>query len=171
MSLLDMGTGPYGVLARYCSIKCKNSNIMAADQSAEIINYAKSTAGMGDIQYVESDLFSKIDSTFDLIIFNAPYISRKSWLDFHKDESEFNAKRWCGGTEGHETIEKFLNRCSGYTKDNGIILLGVNHFYVKIQMIDALVRKSRVRLIKKYTNPITQAGLYVLGKVQDEKML
>jgi release factor glutamine methyltransferase len=171
MKLLDMGTGPYGVLARYCGIICKNSSIIAADHSTELINHAKSTASLDNIKYVESDLFSRIDGSFDLMIFNAPYISRKSWLHFHKDESEFNAKRWCGGTDGHETIEKFLNECPGYIKDNGLILLGVNHFYIKKPVIDALIRKSRVRLIGKYSNPVTQAGLYVLGKVQDEKML
>jgi release factor glutamine methyltransferase len=107
---LDMGTGT-GIIALEAA---KNgAEVTAADINHEAITKAKQNAveeGFDDIEFVETDLFEKIDQKFDLIVFNPPYLSGSR----SSDEDAL-----VGGEKGTEIIERFLKAVSEDLNEGG----------------------------------------------------
>jgi len=164
MSILDMGTGPYGVLAYYIHNNYPECKITAADYCPELLVYARQFNPKAHISFVESDLFDTIQGIFDLIIFNAPYISEDKGKALGVTREELSEKRWQGGQTGSETIEKFLHSSPEHLSKDGIILLGVNHFYLKQADIKQFIEQDGFNLCKEYKNNLTQAGLYAIRR-------
>ena len=75
LSILDIGTGS-GCIPIALKKEFKDANITACDISSKALDVAKSNAKLNNvnINFQESDIFSNIDGTFDLIISNPPYI-------------------------------------------------------------------------------------------------
>ena len=78
--VLDMGTGS-GILAIEASRKA--DFVYGADINKKALNQAeKSAEGIKNIKFVKSDLlsyFKKNPETFDLIIFNPPYLPEEKY--------------------------------------------------------------------------------------------
>jgi release factor glutamine methyltransferase len=108
--VLEIGTGS-GILAKAAFKKTKD--VLAVDINPEAVKHVKSLG----IKAVCSDLFSKVEGKFDLIIFNPPY------LPFERNEDKATALQVAGGKKGHEIIEKFLKQAKKHLEKNGIILL------------------------------------------------
>lgn len=79
LKVLDIGTGT-GVLAITHKLERPADEVVAVDISAEALKVARENAErlQADVRFVESDLFEALsDETFDVILSNPPYISRK----------------------------------------------------------------------------------------------
>ncbi|MBT7902318.1 methyltransferase domain-containing protein [Candidatus Woesearchaeota archaeon] len=120
-NVLEMGTGS-GILSFVASKKAKS--VTAIDINPEAIKYCKKEKlknKINNIKFIESNLFSKLPKStkhsFDLIIFNPPY------LPHDPNEPKNCALATCGGKKGYELIQKFLNQVNFYLKPNGKILL------------------------------------------------
>lgn len=76
ISLLDIGTGS-GVIAISLKKERPQWCITASDISPQAIDLARENAAFHtvDIQFIQSDVFSQIPDTFDVIVSNPPYIS------------------------------------------------------------------------------------------------
>lgn len=76
ISLLDIGTGS-GVIAISLKKERPKWCIIASDISPQAIDLARENAAFHtvDIQFIQSDVFSQIPDTFDVIVSNPPYIS------------------------------------------------------------------------------------------------
>ena len=122
-SVLDMGTGS-GILAiealRYAS------RVVAADSNPKALEHVAQKAK--EIELIETDLFSNIADSFDLIIFNPPYLP----------EDEYGSKATDGGKEGYETILRFLREARGHLNTNGIILLVFSSHSGKLRIDTAI---------------------------------
>lgn len=107
---LDMGCGS-GFLA---ILMAKSADVTAVDINKEAIKATKENAEKNNVKIKAfvSDLFSFVDESFDLIVFNPPYLPTK-------DESE----QWSGGKSGREVIEKFVHQAGNHLEKNGKILL------------------------------------------------
>jgi release factor glutamine methyltransferase len=116
--VLDMGTGS-GILAINASQKAEF--VYGLDISQKAVNYArKSAQGIKNIKFIKSDLFNyfkKNPETFDLIIFNPPYLPEEK---FEPEESRLATT---GGKKGYELLERFLQDASLYLKPDGKILI------------------------------------------------
>lgn len=161
-NILDMGTGPYGILAHHISRNYPMCNVTAVDHCFELIEFARRNDSESKIKYINSDLFSEINDKFDLIMFNAPYINSKQGKNLNIMTDVLSKKRWQGGESGSETIKRFLHDCYEFLNINGIVLLGVNHFYLDNDIMDKMIAQSSLLLEKKYTNKITKSSVYVL---------
>jgi release factor glutamine methyltransferase len=76
--------------------------------------------GTPNIEVRKSDLFSNISESFDLIIFNPPYLPTEA--DEPKDEESL---AWDGGGNGRQVIDLFLNDVSSHlVKDGRLLMLG-----------------------------------------------
>ena len=75
VSILDIGTGS-GCIAITLK-KELDSNVTGVDISSKALEVASSNAILNnvDIKLIQSDIFSNIDSTYDVIISNPPYIT------------------------------------------------------------------------------------------------
>jgi len=115
--LLDMGTGS-GILAAYCAKR--GAEVTASDIDVDAIKALELTTdrlGMS-IKLVACDLFSKIDGSFDVIVFNPPYLPSPTIRDRTID----------GGERGVETINRFLDELAQHLAKDGIGLLVVSSF-------------------------------------------
>ncbi|MBU1111510.1 MAG: methyltransferase, partial [Nanoarchaeota archaeon] len=85
------------------------------------------------IEFRQSNLFSNIKESFDLIIFNPPYLpSCANCPDIALD----------GGKEGYELIEKFLKQAKKHLNKDGIILLLFSSFSKK-EKINKILERER----------------------------
>lgn len=143
MKVLDMGTGPVAVLAIYARKHLGCADVSAVDHSRSMADLAAKQvkqAGL-DIPCLCGDLFSPVDERFDLIVFNAPYISLEDGNRLGVFKTEDQKQRWCGGPTGLETITRFLEAAPRYLNPGGIVLLGFNRFFLPARPVeDLLVR-------------------------------
>ncbi len=110
LKVLDMGSGS-GYLAKI-SLE-NNCDVLAADINKKSVELCKKEG----IKAIQSNLFSKINGKFDLIVFNPPYLPED------KLEPKDSQLITTGGKQGHELIEKFLKQSKDYLNNNGKILL------------------------------------------------
>ena len=110
-----------GIKEREASHSKRTTKVFAVDIDKQALNYAKKHSNGKRhklIKWVHSDLFEKFSKkfnhSFDLIIFNAPYLPQE------RREREIALE---GGKEGHEVIERFLSSAGRFLKPTGTILL------------------------------------------------
>jgi len=112
--VLEIGTGS-GLIAAALAQDC---DIVATDINPHAVFCARQKG----IDVVRSDLFSGIRGTFDLIIFNPPYLPTQpderidDWLESALD----------GGTTGREVIGRFVASVGDVLARGGRILLLVS---------------------------------------------
>lgn len=160
--LLDIGTGPYAVLAIYAAHKLKINEVNAGEYCKEVLQNAKNEKYSNLITLVQSDLFENINKIFDIIIFNAPYIDKDYGRDNGIFKTNLDQKRWSGGKNGIETINRFLSESKSHLEPDGIIILGINNFYISDNSVNHQIIKSGFYIFDKIYNRITKACAYVL---------
>ena len=126
--VFEMGVGHIAIIAQYIK-KNHPSNVMSGcDIYEEFVENALYNAKINnlDINIRKSNLYENVDGSFDYLLFNPPYVpEKKEGLDFpHTAYS---------GRDGMDTIRLFLDQSREYLKKDGIILLGVNCYYVKYE--------------------------------------
>ena len=107
--VLDMGTGS-GILALTALQKTKE--VLAVDINENAIEHVKELG----INAKFSDLFSEVEGTFDVIIFNPPYLPE------NEHDGEMKAAL-SGGKEGNELTITFLKEAKKYLNKDGKVLL------------------------------------------------
>lgn len=168
-SLLDMGTGPVAVLGIWASRE-RGCAVLAVDHVAEVVKGAGSAVRLAGapVKVLESSLFQAVDGLFDVIVFNAPYIDEKSGVRLGLLDSDLARKRWGGGEDGLETVERFLADAHRHLAAGGEILLGVNLFYVLDSMVRERIEVKGWRLARVWTNRMTRAAVYALRPAVEE---
>lgn len=109
--VLDMGTGS-GFLAEAASEKA--DHVLAVDINPLAIERCRISIKNDKIEFRQSDLFSNIEESFDLIVFNPPYLP---------DDSDVKDIALDGGKHGWELAERFLIASKKHLKRDGRILL------------------------------------------------
>ncbi len=163
LSILDVGTGPYGVLAYYAHIKLAHKNVTGIDHCGELILNAEKQNTNIAIPFVTSDLFSHISKKYDLILFNAPYIDNIKGKAMGAWNNDFDEKRWSGGQDGVQTVARFLNELSIHLNKGGLGLLGVNLFHIKPQVIHKAIQDANLRIDKISKNHFTKGCVFIVS--------
>jgi release factor glutamine methyltransferase len=98
--VLEVGCGT-GIVALHCAKA--GARVTASDVSIKAIECTRDNAERNglDIMLVESDLLEQLDGTFEVIVFNPPYLP----------DDEASDPRWTGGLSGLETTLMFLEQC------------------------------------------------------------
>jgi release factor glutamine methyltransferase len=147
---LDIGTGS-GILAFELSKHSKK--VYAVDINKEAIKKLDlkiKKKKRKNLFTICSNLFTKINKSlsFDLIVFNPPYIPVKKILFIDLD----------GGKNGTELIEKFLTQSKKHLKKDGKILLLSSSLN---KNIERLFKKNKYLFKKIAENKIFFERLYV----------
>ena len=108
--VLDVGTG--SGLQAITALE-NTSGVLASDINPECVNFVKAKG----VTTIVSDLFTNISGTFDLIIFNPPY------LPLDKREDKESALSTTGGVKGSEVLERFLKDAKQYLMPSGKCLI------------------------------------------------
>lgn len=133
MCILEIGTGS-GFVSAVLLANLKDIRLVAT----EINPHAAHCAKMNGVEVIRTDLFKGLKSRspetlFDLILFNPPYLPTSKeekvpgWLNYAFD----------GGTNGRETLDRFLDEIRDYLKPGGEILVLIS----SITGLDAVKEK------------------------------
>jgi len=110
--VLDVGTGS-GILGLFCALRGASVTITDMDQ-VSLLHAQKAAKILGvDLEATVSDLFSKVNGQFDLILFNPPYLTSTTLEDRTVD----------GGKKGAEIAMRFLDNLQKHLKPEGSALL------------------------------------------------
>jgi methylase of polypeptide subunit release factors len=164
-----MGTGSVGVLALYAHLRVGCHNVVAADYLPEVVALARRNADArrASIDIRESNLFAGISERFDVIAFNAPYLVEDVASVLGVLEDDTAKARFSGGTDGGETIVRFLADAPDHLTPDGKLLLGVNHYHVSPTTVIEAIRQSRLLLDGCVRRKITRAAVYILRPIRE----
>ncbi len=113
LKVLEIGSGSGFQLKTLLHLGVKQENIFGCDINPDAILHCQNLG----FNVIESDLFSKIDGKFDLIIFNPPY------LPLEKNEDEESQLATTSGIKGSKLINKFLKKAASFLNPNGEIII------------------------------------------------
>lgn len=130
LNILDMGTGSGCIIialdkSLYGLSTLRTFNLFASDISPDALIVAQKNAknlGVTNINFIESDLFEKIDSSlkFNLIIANLPYVPENDT----NDSTKFEPKNAIFAPDnGAEIIKKFSAQAKNFLDNDGLILI------------------------------------------------
>ncbi|HLC31650.1 MAG TPA: HemK2/MTQ2 family protein methyltransferase [Candidatus Nanoarchaeia archaeon] len=128
-TVLDMGTGS-GIQAQ-TAFTAKAKTVLAADIDPEVISHLKKK-----IPSIQSDLFSNISSSFDLIICNPPYLPEDT------REPQHSRLQTTGGKKGDELILRFLKTAPDHLNKKGIILLLLSSLTPQKRILSLLKKEN-----------------------------
>jgi release factor glutamine methyltransferase len=113
-SILEVGTG-CGIIAKMVAERA--SCVIATDKNPRAVANAK----LNGVKAIVGDLFADLESRFDLIIFNPPYLPNRSHTS-----SDWQTWAWDGGPSGREVIARFLSQVGNYLTEKGRVLLVIS---------------------------------------------
>jgi methylase of polypeptide subunit release factors len=162
--VLDLGTGHLGLLAVYCR-RTRQVEMVAVDVNKDFVENARLVAQASfapAIDFRQSDWFSNVDGTFDLIFGNVPYIPSDRGLSDHPDH-EF-PEIWDGGNDGLSHERTILRQVPAFLRPQGILMLGIDTLYIPraatLDLIDASRELTLREVIPSWISP---SEIYVIG--------
>ena len=119
--VLDLGTG-CGILGILAAKKA--NEVVAVDLNPYAIRCAKENSALNGMRnklvFVQASLFTALNpyATFDLILFNAPYLPSEEGED-----ASWIGRAWAGGVNGREVVDHFIAEVPAHLKSHGRVLL------------------------------------------------
>jgi release factor-specific protein-(glutamine-N5) methyltransferase len=125
--VLDMCTGSGCIaisIAKHC--KAKNIAVTAVDVSDAALMLATENAKANGVHvnFIQSDLFSRVRGRFNLIVCNPPYIASREIPSLQKEVKEFEPKiALDGGNDGLDFYRRLSKEVRSYLTKGGMLLL------------------------------------------------
>jgi len=111
-SILDLGTGS-GCIALALAKHCPLATVVGIDINQDAILLAeknKASNNLSNVSFILSDLFSKVEGSFDIIVSNPPYLSFQEWKELESSVIDWeDARALAAGKTGLECYEKIIN--------------------------------------------------------------
>ena len=127
--VLDMCTGS-GCIAVSVAKHCKDRGVQvyAADISEDALELAKENANLNSVpvNFIQSDLFSKVHGRFNVIICNPPYIKSSEIPTLQSEVKNFEPHLALdGGEDGMDFYRRLAQEVSRYIVRGGMLVLEV----------------------------------------------
>lgn len=128
-NVIDIGTGSGAIaisLGKYCNINIDgvdiNEKALIVAQKNSEINKIK------NINFIQSDIFSKVDKKYDVIISNPPYIKTDEIKSLEKNVKDYEPLLALdGGENGLIFYENIVNNSKKYLKDKGYLMFEIGY--------------------------------------------
>ena len=128
--ILDMCTGS-GVIAVSLAKNILKCEITAVDISARALKVASRNAeinGVSDkIEFVESNMFSKVKEKYDIIVSNPPYVDKEHMNLLSKEVKKEPFTALYGGNEGLKFYKILGTKSKEYLNDKGLLFLEIGY--------------------------------------------
>lgn len=128
--ILDVGCGS-GVLgltlAKNLGTACEQ--LVLADLSTDALALCEENATSLEVEatFLQSDLFSAIEGTFDLIVANLPYIAETERSNLDPEVLHDPEMALFSGTDGLDLLRLFCAQCSDFLNSGGLVALEVGY--------------------------------------------
>ena len=124
--ILDLCTGS-GAIAISLKNTIENIDVVASDISKNALDVAKRNAKKCNvnIEFIQSNLFEKIEDKFDIITSNPPYIKTEVIKTLDKEVQNEPVIALDGGKDGLEFYRKIIKQAKKYLYDNGCLALEI----------------------------------------------
>ena len=130
LKILDLGTG-CGNIAISLTKKIPDFKIIASDISAAALEVAKINArrhGVYDrIEFIESDLFDRIEGEFDIIVSNPPYVARSEFETLQKEVLMEPRVAIDGGGDGLDFYRRIIPAAAGRLNAGGHLAMEIGY--------------------------------------------
>lgn len=148
IKVLDLCTGS-GAIAISIKKYLENVQILATDVSSNALEVAKKNARLNnvEIKFIESNMFEKINSKYDIIVSNPPYIEKEILKTLSKDVQCEPIIALYGGTDGLSFYREISQNSYKYLKNNGYLALEIG-YNQKNSVIDILKKENKYKDIK-----------------------
>jgi len=131
MRVLDLGCGSGVIgLTLAAELAAQSVEVVLADISPEALSLAQENRELlqeklegATVEFVESDLFSAVEGTFDLIVTNLPYISDADMKELSPEVQQDPELALRGGKKGTEIMERFLQEVGSKMNPGGMIAM------------------------------------------------
>lgn len=128
VKILELGTGS-GAIAAALACQDPNIQITATDVSFEALQVAQANAGdleiSSQIDFVQSDLFQKIQGKYALICSNPPYIPQEELANLAPEVGKEPVSALDGGADGLDFYRRILNQASAFLERPGFVVLEI----------------------------------------------
>lgn len=142
--ILDLCTGS-GCIACSLSLLYKTAEVVASDVSQKSLDTATQNAenlNVADrIKFIKSNLFTKLDGKFDLIISNPPYIPSKDISKLQKEVLQEPRKALDGGKDGILYIKKIIKEAPKFLNSEGMLAMEIG--YKQSESVAKLFNKKK----------------------------
>jgi release factor glutamine methyltransferase len=103
--------------------------VTASDVSTDALALAKENAILNGVDasigWIESDLFDKIPGTFDLIVCNPPYLTRRIWSICRRKVAFEPRLALFGGEDGLDIYRRIAEGFESHLNPGGTLLLEI----------------------------------------------
>ena len=121
LNILDLCTGS-GCIALALAKELPNANITGTDINPKAIELAKKNMAHNNIKnatFLLSDFYSTLNTKFDLIVSNPPYVSQDEWNTLNPTIKEWeDPKALVADNNGLSAFEKIIKNARYYLKEN-----------------------------------------------------
>jgi len=127
--VLDMGCGS-GVLGLTLAAERPDWQVVLADVSPAALDLARENAArleLGNVDFLESDLFSAIEGTFAGIVANLPYVPESERAELSREVMHDPELALFGGHDGLEVIRKFLPAAHERISPGGWLVMEIGY--------------------------------------------
>ncbi len=126
--LADIGTGS-GVLAITLALERPGLEVVATDISADTLALARENGlahGIdGRIKWLQTDLLSGVDTDFDFLVTNLPYIPTAEMATLPREVRHDPPLALDGGADGLDVIRRFIEEAPSHLKPGAGVLLEI----------------------------------------------
>ena len=124
--ILDLCTGS-GCIGIACALEFPQAEVVLADLSADALAVAAINIERHDVKdrvgVVESDLFEKVEGTFDLILCNPPYVGESEYGELPDEYRHEPAFGLLSEEEGLAIPRRILAAAARYLNEGGHLIL------------------------------------------------
>lgn len=129
IQILEIGAGS-GAISITLALELKDSNVTGVDISEdalEVCRINKEKFKVNNVNFLKSDLFESIESNYDIIVSNPPYIPE---VDLEKLQIEVKQEPKIaldGGVDGLDFYREITKKSLNHLKDNGLLIFEIGY--------------------------------------------
>lgn len=126
--ILDLCTGS-GAIAISLAVNIPGAKITASDISIKALEIAEKNAVRNNVKmnFIESNLFEKINGKFNIIVSNPPYIESKVIDELSKDVQCEPKLALDGGVDGLDFYRKIVMEVPRFLADKGYLIMEIGY--------------------------------------------
>ena len=128
LRIVDVGTGS-GVIALTLAVKFPEAEILAVDISDDALALAQENAFrlklVDRVRFLKSNLFEKVDGTFDLVVANLPYISTQDHDTLSREVLHDPAVALFASARGDELVRELIAQAPSQLRPGGMLALEI----------------------------------------------